>query len=113
MSPQIIKKDLEATTNPPKVGRGQMLYDAESQNPLLVMPGKKPKRVIRYGMKVELDENFMLTKDLLDKQKLFFHEVGHGLEMDHSPEADTANVSSRLLRLFGASALPLFGRVPF
>jgi hypothetical protein len=62
------------------------------------MPGKHPKQVIYYAMRVEFDEKYILNNcDLADPtqrtnaQKLFFHESGHGLEFGHD-DRSTRNV---------------------
>lgn len=69
-----------------KVGWGQWMSESKSDSPLGKMPGQKSKRLIRYSMRVEFDADYMRRNDTYAKQKLFFHEVGHGLEMDHNPE---------------------------
>jgi hypothetical protein len=73
------------------VGCGQWLSDTNEDNALLVRPGQRPHRTIRYSMRLEFDAEYMRTRSHLDKQKLFFHEVGHGLEMAHD-DSSTRNV---------------------
>jgi hypothetical protein len=34
-------------------------------------------------MKIQFDQTYLSTMTHYDNQKLFFHEVGHGLEMNH------------------------------
>lgn len=69
-----------------KVGWGQWMSESRAENPLGKMPGEKVKRTITYSMRVEFDADYMRRSDTYAKQKLFFHEVGHGLEMDHNPD---------------------------
>ena len=61
------------------------MSESQAENPLTKLPGEKAKRTITYSMRVEFDAEYMRRSDLYAKQKLFFHEVGHGLEMDHNP----------------------------
>lgn len=72
-----------------KVGWGQWLSETKSDGPVAA-PGSKPKRTVTYSMRLEFDLDYYTTrlgatgeKETIEKQKLFFHEVGHGLEMDH------------------------------
>lgn len=72
-----------------KVGWGQWLSETKSNGPVS-SPGTKPKRTVSYSMRLEFDLDYFTTradqtneKETIEKQKLFFHEVGHGLEMDH------------------------------
>jgi hypothetical protein len=72
------------------IGWGQWMSDAESENPLAT-PGRRPKREVVYSMRVEFDEDWIRArmghddpKKTYDNQKLFFHEVGHGLELSHA-----------------------------
>ncbi len=80
-----------------KVGLGQWLSETKSDSPV-TMPGNHPKRQIRYSMRLEFDATYILDnlghKDrqkIVENQKLFFHEVGHGLEMNHD-DSSTHNV---------------------
>lgn len=73
-----------------KVGWGQWLSEAKEDNPVFHAPGSKPKRRVEYSMRLEFDEEYIRTRmqsstwnQVVEKQKLFFHEVGHGLEMNH------------------------------
>jgi hypothetical protein len=68
-----------------KVGWGQWMAESQAENPMTKLPGDKAERTITYSMRVEFDAEYMRRGDLYAKQKLFFHEVGHGLEMDHVP----------------------------
>lgn len=68
-----------------KVGWGQWMAESQAESPMAKLPGDKAKRTITYSMRVEFDAEYMRRGDLYAKQKLFFHEVGHGLEMDHNP----------------------------
>lgn len=91
----VITNGLEKSTG--KVGYGQMLSTSQSDSPV-TLPGKKPKRIVTYAMRIEFDEKYILDNfDLSDAtkrtnaQKLFFHESGHGLEMGHD-DSSTRNV---------------------
>jgi hypothetical protein len=74
-----------------KVGWGQWLSDTKQDDAIFTTPGRRPHRTIEYSMRVEFDAEYMRTRSHLDKQKLFFHEVGHGLEMSHD-NSSTRNV---------------------
>lgn len=88
-SPVAIIKGLEAQTRretgESDVGLGQYLTQTTEQSPFLTPPGQRPKREISYSMSIKFDYDYMAQRSHYDQQKLFFHEVGHGLEMDHSP----------------------------
>ncbi len=78
-----------------KVGWGQWLSETKSDGPVTT-PGNKPKRTISYSMRLEFDLDYYTSrlkgageKETIEKQKLFFHEVGHGLEMDHVSSAES------------------------
>ncbi|MEZ4741263.1 MAG: hypothetical protein R3B45_02260 [Bdellovibrionota bacterium] len=51
-------------------------------------------KTIEYSMHIELDQDYVESRILsaknsaahYDLQKLFFHEVGHGLQMPHNPD---------------------------
>ncbi len=71
------------------VGRGQMIG---ANTTVKEDFGTKEDSVTSYGMYIELDRDFMLSRpgknDAIwwyDKRKLFFHEVGHGLGFEHEP----------------------------
>lgn len=76
-----------------KVGWGQWIAESEEDNPITAAFGKKSKRTITYSMRLEFDEDYFRkrlanpdSKKLYQKQKLFFHEAGHGLEMAHAEQ---------------------------
>ena len=78
-----------------KVGWGQWLSETKSDSPVTT-PGNKPKRKISYSMRLEFDLDYYTSrlqstgeKETIEKQKLFFHEVGHGLEMDHVTSSES------------------------
>lgn len=78
-----------------KVGWGQWLSETKSDSPVAT-PGNKPKRTISYSMRLEFDLEYYTSrlknpgeKETIEKQKLFFHEVGHGLEMDHVTSSES------------------------
>jgi len=80
-----------------KVGLGQWLSETKSDSPISA-PGTSPKREIKFSMRLEFDADYIRgnlghkdRQKITDNQKLFFHEVGHGLEMDHD-DASTRNV---------------------
>jgi len=83
----IVTKGLEERDG--KVGWGQWLSETEEDGSFL---SSTSERRVTYSMRLEFDEDYLRTrmnettrKNTTEKQKLFFHEVGHGLEMDHSP----------------------------
>jgi hypothetical protein len=72
-----------------KIGYGQWLAEIQEEQ-WYSKPGQERQRVVRYAMKIELDDDYirsrMTTETTIskkEKQVLFFHEIGHGLEMDH------------------------------
>ena len=74
-----------------KVGLGQWLSETRSDNPMTSI-GKDPKQEIDYSMRLEFDETYITDnmghndrQKIIENQKLFFHETGHGLEMNHNP----------------------------
>lgn len=87
-SPINIIEGLKLSTDN-KVGLGQWVSESQQENPVMTMPGQHPKRTVRYSMNLKFDrEYFELHKgndstEVYARQKLFFHEVGHGLELDH------------------------------
>lgn len=89
-SPIIITKGLKERTGD-KVGLGQWLSQSEQDNALATMPGDRPERTVRFTMRLEFDESYFTSREgddatkVFEKQKLFFHEVGHGLELLHDP----------------------------
>ncbi len=84
-------KGLRAITGG-KVGLGQWLSESVADSPLGF--SGNPKRVVRFAMRLEFDEEYFSSRlnengdeqKHIDKQKLFFHEVGHGLEMEHAAD---------------------------
>jgi hypothetical protein len=74
-----------------KVGYGQWVTETTEDNPMFVSIGQNPKRHVRYAMRLEFDIDFLRerihTSDrekIRERQTLFFHEVGHGMEMTHN-----------------------------
>ena len=82
----VVTKGLKASTAG-KVGLGQWLSETRTEGASL--PGQTTHQTVNYAMRVEFDWDFFNDRresteaNLYDKQKLFFHECGHGLEMDH------------------------------
>lgn len=74
-----------------KVGLGQWLSETSIENSVAPLPGQMAKETIRYSMRVEFDLDYMTTKTHYELQKLFFHEIGHGLELNHD-ESDIHDV---------------------
>ncbi len=90
-SPIIMTHGLKASTPDNNVGFGQWLSESKSDNPMTVSPGTKPQRTVTYSMRVEFDWEYFQSalgddkpQNIYKKEKLFFHEVGHGLEMVHN-----------------------------
>ena len=88
-SPIIVTSGLKARTSG-KVGLGQWIAESETSESALTLEGNKSKQKIRYSMRLEFDMEYFTTRsektaaNSYDKQKLFFHEAGHGLEMNHN-----------------------------
>jgi len=86
-----------------KIGYGQWLAEIQ-ENQWYASPGQERQRIVKYAMRIELDEDYVreriedeTTVAKKEKQVLFFHEIGHGLEMDHNPDENDImyrNVSS-------------------
>ena len=76
---------------PVKVGLGQWLSETSIDSPAATLPGQTAKETIRYSMRVEFDLEYMTNKTHYELQKLFFHEIGHGLELNHD-ESNIHNV---------------------
>jgi|GEM_PF-1103480 len=81
-----------------KVGWGQPLAEIDEQRLVDDLNGIKINRTTRHFMRVEFDEEYFRQRmesteesAMYDLKKLFFHEVGHGLEMGHEP-ADKENL---------------------
>lgn len=89
----IMTQGLESETDG-KVGLGQWLSESTSDSPF-TSPGSHPKRTVYYSMRLEFDVDYFHERlgagaqNRYEKQKLFFHEVGHGLEMDHVQDDPT------------------------
>lgn len=93
-SPIIVTKGLRQRDK--KVGWGQWMAETVAPNPLTTIPGTPTRRTITYTMRVEFDADYFYSRlpggdnkaneqtKHYEMQKLFFHEVGHGLEMDHN-----------------------------
>jgi hypothetical protein len=78
-----------------KLGLGKWITTTR-QSSTLTIKGEKNTQTVAYAMDIEFDlENFLGKAESLDDFKndeaqhlyhLFCHEIGHGLQMDHSPE---------------------------
>lgn len=73
-----------------KIGWGQWSRQTRVESPAKRLRGQMPRREKHYSMQLEFDQEYVVTRylrhrsrDDLDLLKLFSHEVGHGLEMDH------------------------------
>ncbi len=72
-----------------KIGYGQWLAEIQEEQ-WYSKPGQERQRTVSYAMRIELDSEYIRSRmeaetsnAKKEKQVLFFHEVGHGLEMDH------------------------------
>ena len=91
----ILTKGLQATDG--KVGWGQWITQTQDSNKFSGASMRVNRR-IDYAMRLEFDEDFIESRRAAaagstghyELQKLFFHEVGHGLTMVHLP--DRSNV---------------------
>jgi hypothetical protein len=85
----VITSGLKAQTDG-KIGLGQWLAESQTTDPGFDFGASVSKQKIYYSMRLEFDKEYFMTRlevtesNEYDKQKLFFHEVGHGLEMDHN-----------------------------
>ena len=93
----VVTKGLKDKTDG-KVGLGQWIAQTDLSRTLSFSNQNTQSETIRYSMRLEFDAEYFQTRignddpvKRYEKQKLFFHEVGHGLEMDHEPE-DSRNV---------------------
>ena len=75
-----------------KVGWGQWFSETERTG--VNVPGSTIDEKIRYTLQAEFDADFFRANSGLENgqpsyelQKLFAHEIGHGFQLDHSPEA--------------------------
>jgi len=82
-----LESKTKAVTGEARIGQAQWFMETSSENPMSTM-GRNPKRTVTYTMRIELDAEYMRERrdstdadKIYDKQKLFFHEVGHGLEL--------------------------------
>lgn len=76
-----------------KLGLAQWVTSSSEKNSIATQ-GPRKSVTIKYGMQIEFDrENFLIRADMVDDQNsnefqhlyhLFCHEVGHGMQMDHS-----------------------------
>ncbi len=86
-----LTKNLQATDG--KVGWGQWVTQTKDSNSF---SGTKIRveRQVDYAMRLEFDEDYVKNRsqsevgsaEHYELQKLFFHEVGHGLQMPHNPD---------------------------
>jgi hypothetical protein len=86
----ILTKGLNARDG--KVGWGQWIRTTESESAANSLFGDTPSRTHIFTMRLEFDYDYI--KDRInvadsekhyDFRKLFYHEVGHGLQLDHDP----------------------------
>jgi predicted Zn-dependent protease len=78
-----------------KLGLGKWITTTQRKSTLTIK-GEKNTQTVAYAMDIEFDlENFKSKVDSLNDSTseeaqhlyhLFCHEIGHGLQMDHSPE---------------------------
>ena len=92
----VITKGLQSRDG--KVGWGQWLSETKSDSAMTQLEGRRPNRTVDYSMRLEFDSDYFTSRipgsdhtKLIDMQKLFFHEVGHGLEMVHN-ETDRSDM---------------------
>lgn len=85
-----LESKTKALTGEARIGQAQWFMETSSENPMSTM-GRQPKRTVTYTMRIELDAEYMREREnvtdgdkVYDKKKLFYHEVGHGLELDHN-----------------------------
>lgn len=79
------------------LGYGQWIAEIDEESSATrVTGGRQPHRTTVYSMKIEFDEDYLVShlnpttpaeKDEL--RTLYFHEVGHGLQMNHDPEVSS------------------------
>lgn len=73
-----------------KVGLGQWLAESKTSDAAFFVDGRESKQKVFYSMRIEFDLEYFTSRigndstKNYEKQKLFFHEVGHGLEMNHN-----------------------------
>lgn len=88
-SPIIVTKGLKTKTGG-KIGLGQWVAQTESSSSFALTSQSSRQETTYFSMRVEFDADYLQARlgssdpvKQYEKQKLFFHEVGHGLEMDH------------------------------
>ena len=87
----IVTSGLKAKTGG-KIGLGQWIAESETSETSMSLNGSKSKQKIYYSMRLEFDLEYFKNRsennqqNLYEKQKLFFHEAGHGLEMNHNTQ---------------------------
>lgn len=91
--PILITRGLEKRDG--KVGWGQWFSSTERTGVMVPVsvPGAETKETIRYTMQVEFDQDFLTSNNKdengalnIEIRKLFAHEVGHGFQLQHTPE---------------------------
>lgn len=85
------------------VGYGQWIMSIDQDPELRKFEGRTLKRDIEYTMKLEFDYDYFVKMASLNHpniaeasreiseaklKNLFFHEIGHGLKMDHSSDCE-------------------------
>lgn len=81
-SPIVITQGLQSTTDG-YVGLGQWQSEAVTSSPFSTLPGQPQKQTVTYSMNLTFDHDYLAALNHYNNQKLFFHEVGHGLQMNH------------------------------
>ncbi len=73
-----------------KVGYGQWIRESQVDSSAVRLVGDTPKRELRYSMRLEFDRDYIMNRvadgtneSRSELMKLFAHEVGHGLQMNH------------------------------
>lgn len=87
----VLTRGLKEKTNG-KIGLGQWIAQSESDVAFSLHQQNTRQETIHYSMRLEFDAAYITSRlgnddpvKRYENQKLFFHEVGHGLEMDHNP----------------------------
>ena len=65
------------------VGLGAFYTKVVSEDESVRLLGRKPKATMYYGMKLTFDQETITSSLEISPYRLFCHEVGHGLELDH------------------------------
>jgi hypothetical protein len=88
-SPIVVTKGLKAKTGG-KIGLGQWIAQTDSSTSFALASQSSRQDTTYFSMRLEFDADYIQSRlgtgdpvKQFEKQKLFFHEVGHGLEMDH------------------------------